>query len=425
MTLLGILIAISLNSVAGGLIAAPPPKPAPEIFSLVPSEGPAGQAIELKGSGLKPTRHVYFCFGRTVREAKFKAVSDDELQVTAPPFFRSGVAATVVVVTPNGATVGMPASALKVDSILPRTENAATFYQVMKDGVVTSSQGIVLVEDGGIADAPYSAGVCFVKGGGTLLKMEQLSGIVFHESKVQFRTSRDGRQLNPAIRMIQVPHVTGSPGVDPFIYRRPDGPDASAQTSPKVKSVHPDRAPMGTILTFKGSGFLETNDVSVITDRGASRDKPAGFRIDSDNLLEVDLPETTFGHPILVVTNPKGATVVLSRDHLTGNTRNGRQIETVVQVVDATSVVERGGGSRNYFIEKGGLVTETGGSCVFFVKKGGRMSLRGGGGGQTVFYETDADIGRDPQQRGGGHSIHEVESLSMSVLSSPIEVVHP
>ena len=89
--------------------------------------------------------------------------------------------------------------------------------------------------------------------------------------------------------------------------------------------------------------------------------------------------------------------------------------------VIATTGVEGGARSRNYFVESGGIVAHPGRGCVLFVKKGGRISLRSGSGGQTVFYESDADIGNDPQRR-RGDSLYQVESLSLSVVSSPIEI---
>src|SRR5262249_37787060 len=155
----------------------------------------------------------------------------------------SGSAATIVIVTPSGATVGVPPSVLRVDGILPKTGNSALFYQVARDGVVTSPQGIVLVEEGGIAGAP-SSGVSFVKNGGTLLDLENFSGMLFHEPRADLRLG-PARRGNSFPRLIQVPAISASIGIEPFVYARPDPPESTASAPPRVKSVHPDRAPPG------------------------------------------------------------------------------------------------------------------------------------------------------------------------------------
>src|SRR5262249_16866203 len=75
------------------------PKNAPEIFSIDPGEGPAGTVVKVTGSGFEQTRYVLFAAGRTGQQAKFKVLSDKELEVTAPAYLREGTSATVVVVT--------------------------------------------------------------------------------------------------------------------------------------------------------------------------------------------------------------------------------------------------------------------------------------------------------------------------------------
>src|SRR5262245_38773076 len=85
---------------------------APEIFSIDPSEGPAGTIIRVSGAGFEKTRYVLFAAGRSGQPAKFKVLSDRELEVTAPTWLRAGTSATVVVVTGRGAAVGIPPSVL-------------------------------------------------------------------------------------------------------------------------------------------------------------------------------------------------------------------------------------------------------------------------------------------------------------------------
>jgi len=413
-------------SLCAGMLAAAEPKPAPEIYSLVPNTGPAGQAIALRGAELQAARHIYFCAGRIVREAKFKVISAGELQVTAPPFFHPGVAATVVVQTAYGATIGIPASVLKVDRVLPQGQNAAAFLHVVDGGVVSASRGLLLVEDGGTAKATYASGICCVKDGGTISNLDHYFGLLFYESKAILQTSRDVLPINPAVRLIQVRQVTGSAGVDPYIYQTPDRPGDAARAAPHVNSVRPAQAKVGELLTLDGSGFLETTEVSVIGDRDFLGNKLAAFRIVSDSQLEIDLPEATRGYLLLTISNPKGTTVAVSRDEFDGNNRKDRPIDGPLEVVKAKIIIENGTGSRGYFIEKGATVADNCAGYVFFVNKGGRMFLRGdrGGHGQSVFYESGADIVR-AAQNGGRHTLHEVESLSMSVVASPLEILGP
>ncbi|HLJ10305.1 MAG TPA: IPT/TIG domain-containing protein, partial [Planctomycetaceae bacterium] len=65
-------------------------RPRTEIFSFSPSEGPAGTTIKVTGTGFENARHVLFCVGRTGRMAKFKVVSDEQIEVTAPPYLHAG-----------------------------------------------------------------------------------------------------------------------------------------------------------------------------------------------------------------------------------------------------------------------------------------------------------------------------------------------
>ena len=88
--------------------AAPSATSRPEIFSIRPNEGAAGAVVKIGGTGLGQTRDVLLCVGRTGRKAQFKVNSDSELEVTVPLYLSAGKTATVVVITPRGATVGMP-----------------------------------------------------------------------------------------------------------------------------------------------------------------------------------------------------------------------------------------------------------------------------------------------------------------------------
>src|SRR5262245_23762877 len=66
--------------------AARVPKTTPEIFSIEPGEGPAGTVVKVIGAGFEHTRYVLFAAGRTGQQAKFKVLSDKQLEVTAPNY---------------------------------------------------------------------------------------------------------------------------------------------------------------------------------------------------------------------------------------------------------------------------------------------------------------------------------------------------
>jgi hypothetical protein len=51
---------VSVSLLAAGAVPNAGP---PEIYSLNPSEGPAGTVITVKGTGFSRTRHVLFCAG--------------------------------------------------------------------------------------------------------------------------------------------------------------------------------------------------------------------------------------------------------------------------------------------------------------------------------------------------------------------------
>ncbi len=223
--------------------ARPAKSSAPEIFGINPGEGPAGTVIKVTGSGFERTRYVLFAAGRTGQQAKFKVVSDKELEVTAPTYLRGGTSATLAVVTPNGATVGMPASVLEVDPQQHKKGNEATFYRVLNGGVLQSaSQGIVLVENGGTAvAAPEQSVICFLKKGATLLNADRFSGLAIHEPGANFQTGPN--PYNPSTRLMRVPVITASVGVEPFIYYRPETPNTVAESPPVVQSMTPKSIP--------------------------------------------------------------------------------------------------------------------------------------------------------------------------------------
>lgn len=415
------------------LSAAPLQKGKPEIFSISPAEGPAGTTIKVTGTGFDHTRYVLFSAGRTGQRAKFKVISDRELEVKAPPYFRPGTSATLVVVTTLAATVGVPASVLDVDQTHSGSD-AGTFYHVLKNGYLKAPQGIVLIDEGGTAEAHEGAAICFVKNGGVLLDADRFRGLVIHEPRATLRTS--ARPHSVSGRLMQVAEISASIGIEPFVYYRPDAPPSLAESPPHVTSASPSRVPDGGLLTLHGKGFSETSEVRFISSRNFGNGRTAGFRIVSDKRLEVEVPENMVGNPLLVVVNPKGATLVAGRNEFVPYVGRHKRpwrpvawkprhqsLANPVLVVDANSVVDDGSGSRAFFIANGGRVAHSGGGCVFFVKDGGHLSV-GGSGGQTVFHEPKADLADDVKGR-SAQSIIEVQSLNVSLLSATFEVVSP
>jgi hypothetical protein len=285
----------------------------PEVFAIDPPEGSAGTVIKVTGSGFDRTKHVLFSAGRTGQQAKFRVVSDTELEVTAPPYFRAGTTATLVVVTPNGATVGMPASVLEVDHNLRSRGNEATFYHVLAGGTLDAPEGIVLVENGGVASAPASVAIAFVKNGGSLLAADRFPGLIVAEPRANLQTYP--HPSGSTTRLMKVPQISTSIGIEPFVYYRPDSPDMPAVSAPHVRSVTPARVPAGGILSLHGTGFLGTSEVIFV---GGEHDKVvnADFQVVSDTQLDLEIPEKLSGNVRLVVVNPKGATLVVTQNDL-------------------------------------------------------------------------------------------------------------
>lgn len=421
---------------SSALLYAAPPKSGPEIFSLAPDQGPAGQEIELKGSGLSETRHVYFCVGHKVREAKFKVVSDQLLQLNAPPFFQSGLLATVVVQTQSGVTVGLPASTLTVSNIANHPGNANSFSHVLKKAVLSGTSGSVLIEEGGAADAP-SSGLCFVKNGGTLLNVHGFRGLVFHEPQARVQAAPANRQAQHPqhshhfhhshhsyvsslpFQSIVSTNITASAGIEPFLYQRPQEPDEPAKSAPKVTTVAPAFLRSGEVITLRGSGFLQTQNVYVIHAPGNAV-LTVGHHVVSDTQLEFELPDRVVGSPLLLIVNPKGATLALSPIQTMGTQVPSNRAFSSVDVVAPGTVITKGSGSRNYLIENGGTVANTGSGCNVFVLKGGNLSLNSGSKGLTVFCENEADIEQGPSR--SGQVVHQVGPLSVSILPTAIQI---
>jgi hypothetical protein len=433
LAVIGILKLAALSSIVE---AARPPNPAaPEIFSISPGEGPAGTVIKVTGTGFERTRYVLFAAGRTGQQAKFKVISDKELEVTAPKYLRGGTSATLAVVTPNGATVGMPASVLDVDHRQRGAGNEATFYRVHPGGMLHSvNEGIVLVEEGGVAAAPEKSILCLVKNGGTLQNTDRFSGLAIHEPKAVFEAGPNPH--NPSTRLMRVPVITASVGVEPFVYFRSESASTLAESPPTVQSIAPGRVPAGGVLTLHGKGLSETSEVLFLADEATRSVLSADFQIVSDTELDVQVPETTASRSRVVVINPKGATLVIAQNDLRTHRRppekrakSGRTPASRVRnsadpvtLVGAKTVVNDGGNRGVYFVEKGGRVVDRGGSCLYFVKNGGQVASAGHPA--FVIREPEANTPVAPA-RNKIESGREVDSVSLSVVPATFVIVPP
>jgi hypothetical protein len=415
--------------------AAAADKSAPEIFSLSPNEGPAGAKIKVRGNGFKGTRYVLFCAGRTGRTAKFKVISDSELEVTAPPYLRAGLSAMLAVVTSSGATIAMPASALEVGPAGEKANTAASFYHVLNGGALQAPQGVVLVEEGGVAAAPKTAAICLIKRGGSLQNAEHFSGVVIHEPKAHIELGGSSKQRvakpQASLRLLMVPEIAASLGVEPFVYYRSESAETLADSPPLVRSFSPARVPSGGIVTLHGTGFSQTDEVLLVSHRLSAADRVAAFRVISDKELEVEVPDTLTGSADLVIVNPKGATLVTSRHDVKAQTpqQSGRPKSSrttgrkpsvrTVSLVNNTFVESVQTGQVS-FVREGGLANEAASGAVVLVRNGGRVSLPSNGG--IVFHEPQATISGANRNKS---TIREVPSVNLNVLSSTFEAYKP
>ena len=71
---------------------------APVVKSIAPGEVRSGDVLEVQGAGFKGTREVLFVSGIAVKQAKFKIIADDHLEVVFPEFYLGTGSASIIVV---------------------------------------------------------------------------------------------------------------------------------------------------------------------------------------------------------------------------------------------------------------------------------------------------------------------------------------
>jgi hypothetical protein len=374
----------------------------PEIFALSPESGSAGCTIAIKGKGLKTTQHVLFAVGRTVRKAFFRIISDAELQVTAPECYRPGAAATVAVLTPSGLTVAMPAA---VQVVRTRThgrstrEPGASFDHVLRGGWVDEADSVALIESGGVVARSVTPAMHLVKRGGALMDFSNRNGLVFYEPGALFGNALMSPRDPPPSAYIAVPRIMASPGVGPFIYEKPAPALPAAPAGPPwIRSVVPGAAGAGEVITLSGRGMAGTSEVLFMDPDGKQR--AAGFRMISDELLKVEIPDLDVmtGEQVLVVSTTEGLTVTVPRQWIIrpamATLARGQWAARLATAkgIDWVAPGDRlpaRGGSRLTFVEPGGTVTGMVGT--FFIKQGGTM-LFIGGAPKHIYFEPGAMI---------------------------------
>lgn len=391
----------------------------PEIFSLEPDAAPGGAEIVITGKGLRNTRQVLFVFDPprqnyhwpylVVRAAKYLVVSDRALKVATPERLTAGESATVVVITKEGATVGAPPSIAVVRDSQNRQFGKTPFYRVQDGGTLTAAQGHVIVESGGIVVKSSAPVLHFVKAGGTLLGVR--SGIVYHEPGAVFGEKVKAGEL---LKIVEVPRINLSVGVEPFIFESAPGPPGAAASAPLITSISPDEAAPGSIVHIQGEGF--TGALKVIFYQGGSQVK-AGFRVLSDREMKVQVPDgPPFGKVLVAVVNPKGVTLTTPTDDAEafgdaaslpmappqrprrpGERRRQRysagRNERPLLVV-GTGLLEQTPSDRVCYLLPGSVAVKGGSIC--FVKQGARVADLSQT--TTVFYEPGAAISADARR---------------------------
>ncbi len=401
---------------AAGVVMPGPVRAGAEIFSITPETGPAGTEVQIKGRGLKRTRHVLFAVGGTARTARFQVVSDDELKVVVPEYYRPGAAATVAVIGPTGLAIAVPATVQTIrrgDYGRNGKEPGAGFYHVLTGGRVRSAESVALIEPGGVVDRSRAPAMQLVKRGGVLMEFSNPNGIVFAERGAILGSKLFDPRDTPARRFIPVQKITSSPGVGPFVYQGVPRPDAARIVArpPHIEAVVPAAAAAGDIVSLRGRGFTRTTEVRFIHNDGKSR--TAGFRIVSDQQLKVEVPDkdALSGAQLVMVVTTEGLTVTLPRR---GMLRPWQILAQPTRRIPRDAILWLGEGdvlatadeNRVVFITAGGQLGAGRPGATFFVQRDGALAADRNGaplwnGG------TAGSLGKALAQRGEGGVFYE------------------
>jgi hypothetical protein len=397
---------------------------APEIFSLDPETGPAGTPIVLKGKGLARTRHVAFAVGRSVKLARFWIVSDRELNLLAPEYFRAQAAATVAVFTPSGVTVAMPAAGQTIramDRAQKATEAGATLYHVMNGGVVAQASSVAVVEWGGVVQSGSTPGMHFINQGGTLVDYSNTNGIVFYEPGANFGPAIARSQYS--LTLTPVPHITVSAGVGPFVYEKPPRPRLAnvRVVPPQIDTFAPYAGAAGDIVKLTGRGFAQTTNVWIKEPSVPPRQ--TGFRIISDHTLRIEVPDDSgaSGPALIMVATTAGLAVTVPDDRtirpaLFFGAAPRPEFAPVLWV--APGDVTRAPPGDVVFVDNDGCLVDAIGNSVLLIKRAGQVGGRLGRQ-SLVFYERGAVL---PAHVRNARDAHEVPAIIPSIVPSPFAI---
>jgi len=337
-----------------------------------------------------------------------------------------------VVITKEGATVGAPPSIADVRGSENRQFGKTPFYRVQDGGTLANAQGHVFVESGGIVVKSNSPVLHFVKAGGTLL--EARSGIVYHEPGAVLG---ERVKLGEFLKIVEVPRINLSLGVEPFVFESTPGPPGAAASAPLITSISPDEAAPGKVVHVEGEGFAGA--LQIIFYQGGSQVK-AGFRVQSDHEMKVQVPDgPPFGKVLIAVVNSKGVTLTTPTDdvetfgdtatlQMTPPQRPRRPGERRRQrysagrnerplLIVGKGLLEKTPSDRVCFLLPGSVAVKGGSIC--FVKQDARVADLSRT--TTVFYEPGAVVSVDA---GRANAIQLVSSIRSSKLQQAF-IINP
>jgi hypothetical protein len=402
---------------------------APLVTSLAPNSAAAGDALEVKGTGLYETKEVLFVSGSAVKTARFKIVSDEQLEVTFPEFYRGTGSASVIVVGRDSVTVAMSDKMQTVDANLG-SRLSAPFLQVIHDGSVSEERGIAVVGNGALVAKVYSSAVCFVQRNGTLAEFH--GAILFYEPGAIFGDKIKSMRAPPKMR--QVSEITISPNVEPVKIQSHAAREPFAKQPPWLTSITPAEATPGDVVVMKGKHLGHVTNVYFIeTVSGGTIE--AGFKAVNDTTLRVEVPQGAYHRQLVVVKNPAGVAVNISEnpspppeflDRVEARKEQLHAALFLVEYVRAGQIKKSGGGSRIFIIDRGGTLTSAGGGCCFLVRNGGRLVPRFGGG-CTVIHEREAlaSFAADDPRLPAGMTIMTVGTINFSKRPLNLDIILP
>jgi hypothetical protein len=370
----------------------------PRLIKIDPSEGSVDQQIRFLGENLSKTRSIHFLVKHVDRPAKFRVVSNSELEVTVPEIYRPNAEALVILRFDDGVLLTCPPNEVIVRENLERTvgrpnlDFGTKVAHVLQGGVLPNSSIPTIVERGGIANSVRAeCPLLMVKAGGVAGRPEmQTSDMprwLFYERGAELH----GELLDIGWTIIPVRNIHLAEGVGPFEFRAPPIADELkvAKAVPQITAIAPGTASVGDIITVRGKGFSGTSKVYVVC--GKTYD--AGFRLVSDSELKFESHEGYMqGHVELIVINSKGLAVTESPLML----RQGESMDShhvvFAHVTSGTTLTSRESHQLSkwplYLVHKGGTISNQHAKGVFVVKSGGKADINSG----KIFYEPGASV---------------------------------